>query len=63
MLTSQAGADFVRARGDIVDLPEPEATRFVAAGIAEPVTADKPARQVKAETTAKPSAKERATKR
>lgn len=35
MLTSMAGVDFVHNNGDIIDVTDAEAARFVAAGIAE----------------------------
>lgn len=58
MLVSQAGADFVRNPGDIVDVPEAEALRYVASGIAAPV-----ARHTPAETADRPRPRaERAVK-
>lgn len=40
MLICQAGADFVRNRGDVVEVETAEAGRMIAAGIAIPVRED-----------------------
>lgn len=49
MLTCQAGVDFVRNRGEIVDVGAEEGARMIAAGIATPLReAPSPERAVKA---------------
>lgn len=53
LLTSMAGIDFSHNEGDIIDCNEAEAARFVAAGIAEPVSSPKVERAVKKPITRK----------
>ena len=41
MLTSMAGIDFVHNAGDVIDVTDDQAVRFVGAGIAETVDGPK----------------------
>ena len=50
-LTSQVGADFVRNPGDVVELPDTQATRLIEAGYAVPQATEEPV-----ETTDDPKA-------
>lgn len=47
LLTSMAGISFSHNQGDVIDCNEAEAVRFIKAGIAEPIDAEKPERAVK----------------
>lgn len=47
LLTSMAGIDFSHNIGDVIDCNEAEAKRFIAAGIAEAVTAPKKEKAIK----------------
>jgi len=53
LLTSMAGINFSHNRGDIIDVNEAEAARFIAAGIAEPLEAPKIEKAVKKTATRK----------
>jgi len=53
LLTSMAGIDFSHNEGDTIDCNDAEAVRFIAAGIAEPVGAQKIERATKKAQTRK----------
>lgn len=53
LLTSMAGIDFSHNQGDLIDCNEAEALRYIKAGIAEPVEAQKPKKAVKKTFTRK----------
>lgn len=53
LLTSMAGIDFSHNQGDLIDCNEAEALRYIKAGIAEPVEAQKPEKAVKKKFTRK----------
>lgn len=50
MLVSQAGLDFVRDRGQEIDIPDAEAVRMIEAGIAEPVRSAAPTNETATRT-------------
>lgn len=59
---SRAGAGFAQSRGEIVDVPDGEAARMIAAGQAEAV-ADDPRSPAAERATGKRAGVERAVKR
>lgn len=60
ILVSRAGLDFSQAPGDIVDLPEAEAERLIAAGQAAPhMDAGPKTRSKRRKATAEPKAEKR----
>ena len=65
LLTSMAGADFSHEAGAVVDLPDDEAKRFLAAGLAEPATGVSTASVAAPRTAAKKKAtpRNKATKK
>ena len=53
LLTSMAGSNFSHNRGDVIDVSEAEAVRFISAGIAEAIEAPQIEKAVKKPATRK----------
>lgn len=58
MLTSIAGADFARSRGDLHECSDAEAERLIAAGYAEVIEIAAPPAKAKAERAVATSSRE-----